>query len=80
MPVGTFACFCQNTVPIIAACVVLHNICDEMGDSLKEYVARETVNLPEPYPPDSATSARLKEEGDQVRDALADFMLQDRFQ
>ncbi|XP_048345295.1 protein ANTAGONIST OF LIKE HETEROCHROMATIN PROTEIN 1-like [Sphaerodactylus townsendi] len=78
--------FPQNVTSLVAACVVLHNICEEKGHEVPQAVAECRPTLaqlcePEPTVVQTTTPARYNpcndrhlEEGKTVRDALARFI------
>lgn len=66
----------ENVVPIIASCVILHNICETKGRVLDEGMRyRRRFVLPTLGVVTEAAENAKKEEGEAVRNALADFFL-----
>lgn len=71
--------FFENVIPLVCACVALHNICEEKGHAvLNDLDEPATFVVPEEVASlaHRQISARHKAEGRRVRDALAQFMYQ----
>ncbi|XP_042300069.1 protein ALP1-like isoform X2 [Sceloporus undulatus] len=64
----------ENLIPIIASCVVLHNLCETKGRVLDEgHHYRRNSELPTPRAPLVDDEDEKKREGEAVREALAQF-------
>ncbi|XP_077187070.1 uncharacterized protein LOC143834278 isoform X2 [Paroedura picta] len=69
----------NNVNPILMACVILHNICEEKGHDVSlDVPEQETLAWEEEERPTCGENQRMLEEGERVRDALATFLFNQR--
>ncbi|XP_008106845.1 uncharacterized protein LOC103278531 [Anolis carolinensis] len=62
----------ENVPSVIAACVILHNICETNGRALDDFTEVPQPVLPSQREPMEANAEQKKTEGEAVRGALAD--------
>lgn len=67
----------KNVISVISACLILHNICEEKSHGTVVSPAEaQCLELEQPAPHTARSDAQNLQEGEIVRNALADFFME----